>query len=533
MAKGYLAMVLHAHLPYVRHPEYNDFLEEDWLYEAITETYIPLLDIFEKLTNDNIPWKITLTMSSTLLNMLADGLLRERYLRHLNKMIEFTEKEVQRLQFEPEFLKVALHNESFFKKAKYYFEEKYNGYIIEGFKKFQDMGNLEIIPVTATHGFLPLMKDYEEAVNAQVEMAKIDYIRFFDKDPTGMWLAECAYYPGQEKHLSNHGIRYFFVDSHGILFGDPRPVYGIYSPVYTKTGVAAFGRDIESSEQVWSAEIGYPGDGVYREFHKDAAFDLDYDYVQPYLHEDGMRRNMGIKYYAITDKNTKIKKIYDPEQAYNRAKEHAYNFIYNRTKQVDYLKELTGERNPIIVSPYDAELYGHWWYEGPIFLEWIFRAMNEHDSVAPITPYGYLREYPKNQVVTPAESSWGANGYYDVWMDTSNHHIYRHLHQGAKRMIEIANMHENADGVLLRALNQSARELMMAQTSCWPFIMFTGTMVGYAEKKIRDHLNRLYRLYEEIKHNNIDEGWLREIEYRDNIFPSMDYKVYRTDRLKK
>ena len=530
MAKGYLSMVLHAHLPYVRHPEYNDFLEEDWLYEAITETYIPLLDMFEKLTNDGIPWKITLTMSGTLLNMLSDNLLQDRYLRHLNKMIEFTEKESTRLIFQPDFFKAAKHNEDFFKKARYYYLDKYNKNIVTGFKKFQDLGFLEIIPVTATHGFLPLMKDYPEAVNAQIEMAKIDYKRFFDKDPNGIWLAECAYFPGQDEYLAKHGIRYFFVDSHGILFGEPRPSYGIYAPVYTKNGVAAFGRDIESSEQVWSSEIGYPGDGNYREFHKDAAFDLDYDYVKEYLHEDGVRRNMGIKYYAITDKNGTEKGIYDPEAAYNKAKEHAYNFIENRNKQVEYLASLMGDRAPIVVSPYDAELYGHWWYEGPTFLEWIFRAMAESDDVAPITPYEYLKKYPKNQVVTPTASSWGANGYYDVWLDSSNKHIYRHLHKGAQRMIELANSYHNAEGLYARALNQAARELMMAQTSCWPFIMFTGTMVGYAEKKIRDHLNRLYKLYFEIKENIIDENWLSEIEYRDNIFPEMDYNVYRSGR---
>ncbi len=530
MSKGYLSMILHAHLPYVRHPEYNDFLEEDWLYEAITETYIPLLNMFEKLTNDNIPWKITMTISGTLMNMLEDDLLKSRYTRHLNKMIEFTEKEVTRLSFQPEFLKVAKHNRDFFRQAKYYFEEKYNTNLLVGFKKFQDQGNLEIIPVTATHGFLPLTKDYEEAVNAQVEMAKIDYMRVFEKEPKGMWLAECAYYPGQDSFLAKHDIRYFLVDSHGILFGDPKPVYGIYSPIYTKNGVAAFGRDIESSEQVWSSEIGYPGDGLYREFHKDAAFDLAYDYVKPYLHEDGVRRNMGIKYYAITDKKADVKKVYDPEAAKNRAKDHANNFIENRERQVEYLSQYMKDRKPIVVSPYDAELYGHWWYEGPDFLEEVFRAAARSDIIGTITPFGYLQETPKNQVVSPAESSWGASGYYDVWMDTTNNHIYRHLHKGAERMIELANLYDNPNDLQKRALNQSARELMMAQTSCWPFIMFTGTMVGYAEKKIRDHLNRLFKLYFDLKENKVDEDWLKEIEYRDNIFPEMEYRVYRSDR---
>lgn len=532
MAIGYLAMVLHAHLPYVRHPEYNDFLEEDWLYEAITETYIPLLEMFERLSNDGIPWKLTMTLSGTLANMLSDNMLQERYLRHLYKMIEFAEKEVTRLQFQPEYLRTAVHNEEVFKKARYYFEEKYSRNIVKGFKDYQDRGNLEVIPVTATHGFLPMMKDYPESINAQIEMAKIDYKRFFDRDPKGIWLAECAYYPGHDEYLAKHGIRYFFVDSHGILFGDPKPVYGIYSPVYTKSGVGVFGRDIESSEQVWSSEIGYPGDVLYREFHKDAAFDLDYDYVKPYLHEDGVRRNMGIKYYAITDKNGNTKQAYNPELAEKKAKEHAENFIFNREKQVEYLAQFMEDRKPIVVSPYDAELYGHWWYEGPIFLEQMFREMDKNKKVLPITPYDYLKETPKNQVVTPTESSWGANGYYDVWMDTTNNHIYRHLHKGAQRMIELANLYENQEGLNKRALNQAARELMLAQTSCWPFIMFTGTMVGYAEKKIRDHLNRLFKIYFDLKENRIDEYWLSEIESRDNIFPNMDYTVYRSERAK-
>ncbi|MGM0508128.1 MAG: glycoside hydrolase family 57 protein [Fusobacteriota bacterium] len=530
MSKGYLSMLLHAHLPYVRHPEHEDFLEEDWLYEAITETYIPLLDMFESLTRDNIPWNMTLTMSGTLVNMLEDELLQNRYLNHLNKMLEFSKKEITRLKFKPDFLKVAEHNKNFFEQAKYYFD-RYNKNLLTGFKKFQDMGNLEIIPVTATHGFLPAMKDYEEAINAQVEMAKIDYKRVFQKEPLGMWLAECAYYPGQDEYLEKHGIKYFMVDSHGILFGDPKPVYGIYSPVYTESGVAAFGRDIESSEQVWSSEMGYPGDGVYREFHKDAAFDLPYDYVKEYLHDDGVRRNMGIKYYSITDKKgDQPKKVYDPELASNRAKEHAQNFIDNREKQVEHLSKYMKDRKPIILSPYDAELYGHWWYEGPKFLEELFRAMAKSDIVEGITPSGYLEETPKNQVVTPAASSWGANGYYDVWVDSSNRHIYRHLHKGAERMIELANKFENPSDLERRALDQAARELMMAQTSCWPFIMFTGTMVGYAEKNIRDHINRLFKLYFELKENRIDENWLSEIEYRDNIFPTMDYKIYKSNR---
>ncbi len=182
-------------------------------------------------------------------------------------------------------------------------------------------------------------------------------------------------------------------------------------------------------------------------------------------------------------------------------------------------------RKPLIISPYDAELYGHWWYEGPIFLEYVFRAIDKANFKT-ITPSKYLELYPLNQIVDISMSSWGANGYYDVWIDGSNDYIYRHLHKAAEKMIEMAKI-EPKNEIEYRVLNQMARELMLAQTSCWPFIMYTGTMVGYAQKKISDHINRLFKLYESLKSGNINVKWLEEIEYRDNIFSDIDYRIYR------
>lgn len=519
---GYFSLILHAHLPFVRHPEYEEFLEEDWLYEAITETYIPILKVMERLKNDNVKFDITMTISGTLSNMLKDDLLISRYMKHLDKMIEFCELEKQRLQ--GDMLAVANMNYDLFNDAKtYMIESNYN--ILSRFKEFQDLGYLEIIPVTATHGMLPMMKEYPRAVNAQVLQAKLDYMENFGVQPKGIWLAECAYYPNQDEFLAKHGIQYFIVDSHAINNANPRPKYSVYAPVYTKNGVAAFARDIESSEQVWSAEIGYPGDGTYREFHKDAGYELDYDYVKDYLHKDGVRRNMGIKYHAITDKKGSYKMVYNPQAAYNKAKEHAYNFVFNRTKQIEHLFGNMKYRKPIIISPYDAELYGHWWFEGPIFIEHALRAI-QISNFETITPSKYLKLYPLNQVVDVSMSSWGGAGYFDVWVDGTNDYIYRHLHKAAEKMIEMSDR-EPINEIEYRALNQMARELLLAQTSCWPFILYTNTMTGYAHKKISDHVNRLFRLYEEIKNNNIDIKWLEELEKRDNIFKNINYRIYR------
>jgi 1,4-alpha-glucan branching enzyme len=524
--KGYLCLVLHAHLPYVRHPEYDDFLEEDWFYEGVVETYIPLLNIFENLVNDGVSFRITMSITPPLANMMCDELLQKRCLKYINKLCELSEKEVWRTRWLPEFNITAKMYESKLKLCRKIFE-KYNYNILTGFKNLQELGYLEIITCTTTHGFLPLMLN-QNAIRAQIQIAVDDYIRKFRCKPKGIWLAECAYTPGIEEELKKAGINYFFVEAHGILYGTPRPKYGVFAPIYCPNGVAVFGRDMETAHQVWSAEIGYPGDFNYREFYRDVGYDLDYDYIKPYLHSDGVRRNVGIKYYRITGQVPLCEKQpYNPQWALNKAAEHAGNFMFNREHQISYLRELLG-REPIIVSPYDAELYGHWWYEGPDFINFLLRKIYYDQKVfSTITPSEYLEKYPRNQILTPAASSWGDKGYFEVWLNGTNDWIYKHLHTMADRMVELANNNKSiTDALKIRALNQSARELLLAQSSDWPFIMTTRTMVEYAERRIKDHIIRFNTLYEQIQNNNIDENYLKDLEYKDNIFPEIDYHVY-------
>lgn len=525
MEKGYLAIVLHGHLPYVRHPEHDQFLEEDWLFEAITETYIPLINVFDGLLNDGVDFRLSMSLTPTLMTMLTDPLLQHRYVRHINKLIELAEKEVDRTKHMPEFNPLACMYLDLFRNARYVFEEKYGRNLVTAFKKFQDAGKLEIITCGATHGFLPLMMN-QKAVWAQTAAAVQYHEQQLGRAPKGIWLPECGYYEGLEEILKEAGIRFFFTDSHGIFHASPRPKYGVYAPIYCPSGVAAFGRDIESSKQVWSSIEGYPGDFNYRDFYRDVGFDLDYDYIRPYLHSDGVRVNLGIKYYKITGK-TEHKDPYIRHWAVEKAAEHAGNFLFNREKQVEWLYDMFKGRKPIIVAPYDAELFGHWWFEGPDWLNFLIRKIAfDQDTVRLVTPHEYLAENPRCQVSTPSMSSWGYKGYAEVWLDESNDWIYPHLHKAADRMIELARMFPNAEGLLRRALNQAARELLLAQSSDWAFIMKTGSHVEYAVRRTKEHLARFTRLYEDIKANRIDEGWLADIEYKDNIFPAIDYRIY-------
>jgi 1,4-alpha-glucan branching enzyme len=290
--------------------------------------------------------------------------------------------------------------------------------------------------------------------------------------------------------------------------------------------MACFGRDLESSKQVWSSIEGYPGDYFYREFYRDIGFDLEYDYIKPYIHPEGVRINTGIKYYRITG-NTNYKEPYIPYLAQEKAAEHAGNFMFNRQKQAEFLYEFMGKK-PVIVSPYDAELYGHWWFEGPQWLDFLIRKLYyDQDTLRMITPSEYLAHNRRNQVITPSMSSWGWKGYSEVWLQGSNDWIYRHLHEASYRMTELAKANPSTNGLKKRALNQALRELLLAQSSDWAFIMATGTHVSYAQKRTREHLIRFTRLYEDIKAEAIDEGWLADIEYKDNIFPEIDYRVHQ------
>lgn len=529
MAKGYLSLVLHAHLPYVRHPEAENFLEEKWLYEAITETYIPLIWVFENLVRDGIRFRLTLSLSPPLMAMLTDSLLQKRYLKHLNILRELAAREVSRTKKEhTEVHHCALMYQNIYEAAYKTFHQDYQDNLVQAFKKFQDMGVLEVITCGGTHGYLPLLGIHRETVRAQVNLAVDYYQEHFGKKPEGLWLPECAYHPGDDAILRDAGIKYFFVDTHGLLFATPRPKYGIYAPIICPSGTAAFGRDMESSKQVWSANEGYPGDFDYREFYRDIGYDLDYDYIKPYIHPDGIRTDTGMKYYRITGKNTDFKQPYNPHYAREKAAIHAGNFMFNRERQIEYLARHM-DRPPIIVSPYDAELFGHWWFEGPMWLEFLIRKVAWDTSLIELkTPGDYLREIPYNQPSQPPMCSWGYKGYNEVWLEGSNDWIYRHLHNCAERMIDLANSAKNAQGLQRRALNQAAREVFLAQASDWAFIMKTGTMVDYAKRRTTDHVSRFIKLYRDIKNNSINEAWLRKLEEADNIFPNINYELYKT-----
>src|SRR5947208_1199461 len=306
---GHLALILHAHLPLVRHPEHDHFLEEDWLFEAITETYIPMLQMMQRLVNDNVPLKLTMSLTPTLCAMLRDELLRERYVRHLDLLIDLGAREQKRNRNQPELAELSEFYFDLFSASRRFFVDEWKCDLLAAFRQLRDAGSLEIIGCAATHGLLPLIQQQSPAAaRAQVLIGRDAHVDLFQIDPAGFWLPECAYAPGVDMILQEANIRWFVLDAHGLLFGNPQPRHAIYAPGYTPAGPAAFARDRDSSRQVWSAHEGYPGDPAYREFYRDVGFDLTLEHVGPIAR--GTRKFSGIKYHRVTDRGQE-KELYD------------------------------------------------------------------------------------------------------------------------------------------------------------------------------------------------------------------------------
>lgn len=529
MPTGYFSLILHAHLPFVRHPEYPEFLEEDWLFEAITEVYLPLIFRFNRLLEAGAAPRLAMNVSPPLCEMLADSTLQNRYTRHLGNLLELARKEETRTQ-NTEFAPAAQMYVRMLSEAAHLWHDVYDKNLVAAFRDLQNKGVLEIITCGATHGFLPLMSS-TVAKRAQITVAVNNYKKHFGRQPRGIWLPECAYEPGLENLLAEAGIEYFIADAHALLYGEPRPRYGVHAPVRCANGVAVFARDMETSQQVWSSVVGYPGNPIYREFYRDIGWDLPLDYLKPHLHKDGNRRHLGLKYHRITGKEAaqNQKKPYLPELAEEQAARDASHFVVKRIEQARQLQATYDGRHPLVVSPYDAELYGHWWFEGPQFLDYVYRKLHfDQSEIEPLTPGDFLDANIPIQRQQISASSWGENGYYKVWLNEKTDWMYPYQHVAEERMTRLADLYEFPNPLERRALNQLARELLLAESSDWAFQIYQGTTVEYAARRFKSHIHRFDLLAKDLENGEIDPEQLAKIEYRDNIFAEIDYRVYRS-----
>lgn len=536
MVRGYFTFVLHTHIPYVRKHGKWPFGEE-WIFEAISETYIPLLMEFERLKKKGVKFQLVIGVTPILAEQLADEYIKKGFEEYMERKLKAMREDLEK--YEDKKLKHAISYMLDYFTRVYEYWKSINGNILGALKQLQDEGYIEIITSGATHGYLPLL-ERDEAIKGQIVNGILTYEKYFGRKPKGIWLPECAYRPeglwqspsggavvwrkGIEKFLEKHGLEFFFVESHLIDEGPASFGYGKILPAKTKkptlrpyfikgTNIAVFARNRETGLQVWSADIGYPGDFWYREFHKKA-------------------EKSGGQYWRVTSKEVDLggKEAYVPEKALERVEEHARHFVSLVKSLLEEYEREYGEKG-IVVAPYDTELFGHWWFEG---VKWLGRVLElmEEENIETTTISRFLENYQgeRYEIELP-EGSWGMYGTHYTWWNPEVEWMWEHIHLAERRMVVLASKYMHEDKFGDRVLEQLGRELLLIESSDWPFLITTGQAKEYGKKRLLEHANYFHRLAnaleEYFKSGEFKEmGFLEEVEEIDNPFHPINVEVY-------
>ena len=489
--------MLHAHLPFVRHPEHEKFLEENWLFEAITETYIPLIQMMEGWQDDGMAARLTLSLSPPLCAMLLDPLLQDRYVRHLDGLIALAENEIHRTHWDAPFANwpgcITTASPASARPG-----------LITGAIWSAPSASSRTRACWKSPPAPPPTRCCRCCWTIRLRCARRFWSRAthhrecFGRDPRGIWLPECAYAEGIEDVLQEANIRWFVTDTHGILHARPRPRYGVYAPglhAQRRGGFRARLRirppGLEQGSKVIPAMSAI---AIFTATSGSTSISITSRLIVP---RPDMRGFTGIKYHRITGGDGE-KQVYDRAAALRAADEHAAHFLQARIDQISKLGTIL-DRPPLVLSPYDAELFGHWWYEGPEFLNYFVRkACYDQQAFTLITPGEYLRRYPTQQVATPAASSWGEEGYWRVWLNETNQWIYPHLRIAQPRMTELADRFPKPTACRSAPCNKPPANCSWPNPATGRSSSAPAPAPITPAKRVKDHLHRFLTLYEQL-----------------------------------
>ncbi len=571
MHSGNFNLILHTHLPWVlNHGNWPHGV--DWLTEAVAECYIPLLNVFNDLNNEGIKPKTTLDISPVLCEQMEDERFPEIFVNYCNEKIESAKQDeinFKQWGYDKHHIYLAEFWQNWYSERKNDFTEKYNSSIIKSLKKLQDEDAIEIMTCGATHGYFPLLGE-DKSINLQVKTAVENYEKHFGRKPSGIWLPECAYRPayewqsfipvapynqkrlrpGIEQFLAEHNINYFVIDEKLIkglqplgvfhegnkdFFVDvqskefkhnpwnfektPLRIYEIASGKNAEYGTAAaFVRHHDIAMQVWSGDIGYPAQPDYLDFHK--------------KQEGSM-----LRYWRVTDSKADMmyKTLYHPDWIWDKIDHQSNHFIHHIENTLNFNKNLTG-KNGTLSAPFDTELFGHWWFEGPEFLRKVIKGLHNSPYVNMATASEEYDNSKTNEVVRIPEGSWGVNNTHEVWSNEENKWTWEAIYNDELRFEKImrSNAVASLNDMQARILKQAMRELLLLQASDWQFLIYTESAKDYAEQRFSYHhsdFNRLCDIFADYTETGIisenDERYLSETEKRNAVFAEIKLEWWK------
>lgn len=518
-ARYAMSIILEAHIPYVKEYNKEDELmqqsfisgEEGCFFETISETLLPLLEVLERLENDHIPFRLALVMSPVLCHMLFDENMQNKYLAYIDKQIEFGKQEMERLATRPELYKLA---ELYYTKIidrRFAYTEKYEKDLLNAIDFYRRRGKLEILATSATHTFLPFIENNPESIQAQIETPIPLYRKHFGSSPQGFWLGNLGWTPAIEPYLSAYNYSYTIVDTHGLLFGSPAPEKGSFYPARTPAGTFILGRDFYTVREIEKISQ----DEVFRNNNLDAGYELEPELIKPFLSPEGERHKTGYMYNA-----KKPDTIYAPKAADDKINIVVRQFLEQTTSRLEEASKHMSE-TPLCVYANNADYFGRLWYEGMQFIEALFRMGSNYRELQFVNPGEYIfkKEISSMQIIKPEFSSSGINGYAESWINLTNDYLFRHLIRSMERMTELADRFPDDTGIKERALNQAAREILLAQSQ--------DALTSFSRDQTEEALRNFTTIYEALGSNYISTEWLTNLEKKHNLFPNINYRVFR------
>ncbi len=523
-----VVLALHSHLPWVLHhgrwPHGSD-----WLAEAALETYLPLLQTLRQLEAEGIPASLTLGITPILANQLGHPAFKSEMRSFFGQRLAACDEapaslrktgDTQLLPLVDYWRRRLLELQELF--------ESIDGDLLSAFGSMESSGRLELISSAATHGFLPLF-GRDESIRLQLALGAQEHHRYFGRAPVGCWLPECAYRPreawhpwptapraavrrGIDEHLADAGYQFTFVDAHLVTGGQPLTMashgdggVSLEEAMRLASGerstnlavrishpgsgrlVAAFARDPRASAQVWSRSEGYPGDGAYLEFHK-------------------LRWPGGLRLWRVTGPGVELgaKQPYDPVAARSKAKEHAGHFAA-LLRQIGAAQTTRGA---VVAIPFDTELFGHWWSEGPEFLGDVLRALENQRDAPPTTGSAHLAASRPRLALRLPPGSWGAKGDFSFWLNLGTAWMWERIWRLEESFWDVAPAALSTPAAR-PVLAQATREMLLAQSSDWPFIVSTGAVADYAERRFREHCENAEQLVATMRSGTLEEGQRR------------------------